>query len=129
QAVGPDHGPRSGSGLARHRGGRFDRLDTVVRHKPERAQDVGILWLVVGVVVAHLGVRRNAGGPATLRRPIGLHNHSHCGSSFLGPSVLGKKAGISYIMPIYQGSVREQYVGEGGRKTKTENAARIVGNA
>src|SRR5208337_3037966 len=100
QAVGPDHGPRSGSGLARHCGGRFDRLDTVMRHKPERAQDVGILWLIVGVVVTHLGVRRNAGGPATLLRPIGLHSYCHCGSSFLRPSVLLRKAGISYLMPI-----------------------------
>ena len=67
QPVGPHDGPGRGRRLAGDRGGRLDR-----RRRPscgviaEGAQDVGVLGLVVGVPVAHLGVGRDARGPAVL---------------------------------------------------------------
>ena len=66
ETVGPDHRPRRRGGLAGDGRGGLDRIDARLRGDPERAQDVGVLGLVVGVVVAHLRVGRHAGRPAVL---------------------------------------------------------------
>ena len=64
QAVRPDDRPGRRRRLAGDRGGGLDRVDAVLRGDPKGAQDVGVLGLVVGVPVAHLGVRGDPGRPA-----------------------------------------------------------------
>jgi hypothetical protein len=68
QPIGPHHRPGRRGGLAGDRGGGLQRLDTGLRRDAERRQDVAVLWLIVGVVVTHLRVRRDARGPAVLLR-------------------------------------------------------------
>jgi hypothetical protein len=75
QPVGPDDGPRSGGRLARDGGAGFIRLDALLGHEAESAQNVGILGRVVGPVVAHLLVRRDAGGPPTFLFAITAMRH------------------------------------------------------
>ena len=66
EAVGPDDRPGRGRGLSRYGSGGFDRVDAGLRRDPERAQDVGVLRNVIGVVVPHFRVRGDAGRPAIL---------------------------------------------------------------
>ena len=61
EAVGPHHRPRGGRRLAGHRCPRLLRVDPGLRRDPEGTQDVGVFRDVIRVVVAHLGVRRDAG--------------------------------------------------------------------
>ena len=77
QPIGPDDCPGRGRGLAGHRRRGLNRIDPRLGCDPERAQDVGVLGLVVGVVIAHLGVRRDAGGPPVLLsvRRCGVGEH------------------------------------------------------
>ena len=75
EPIRPDHRPRGGGRLARHRRGRLDGLDALLRRDAEGGQHVGVLGLVVRVPVAHLRVRGDARGPAILRRcsVVGRH--------------------------------------------------------
>ena len=66
QPVGPDHGPGCGGRFAGHGGGCLDRIDAVLRRDPEQRDDVGVLWLVVGLPIAHLLVFHDAGFIAIL---------------------------------------------------------------
>jgi hypothetical protein len=66
EAVGPHHRPGRGGRFARHRGRGLDRFDALLRHEPKGAKNVGCLGFIVGLIVAHLGVGRDAGGPAAL---------------------------------------------------------------
>src|SRR5205823_11634652 len=60
QPVGPDDRPGSGRGFTSDRGRRLDSIDSWLRCYAERTQNVAVLGLVIGVVVAHLGVGRDA---------------------------------------------------------------------
>ena len=66
QPVGPDDRPSGGRRFAGDRGRRLHGIHAGLRRDPERGEDVGRLGDVVGVEVAHLGVRRDPGGPAVL---------------------------------------------------------------
>ena len=63
QTVRPDDRPGRRGRLAGNRRRGLDRVDPVLRGDAKGAQDVGVLGLVVGVPVAHLGIRRDARCP------------------------------------------------------------------
>ena len=66
QPVRPDDRPGGRGGFAGDGRRRLDRLDAFLRHKAERAENVRVLRFVIGLVVTHLRIRRDAGGPASL---------------------------------------------------------------
>ena len=67
EPVGPHHGPRRGRGFPGHRGARLLRGDAGLRRDPEGGQDIGGLRLVIGLVIAHLGVGDDPGIPPVCR--------------------------------------------------------------
>src|SRR5699024_8394179 len=60
QAVGPDHCPGGGGGLARYRGSGLFRIYTFLWGNSEQRDDVGVLRLVVRLPIAHPLVRNNS---------------------------------------------------------------------
>ncbi len=66
QPVRPNHGPRRRRRLSSHRRCSFNRIDARLRHQTERAQNVGGLRFIIGVVIAHFRIGRDACRPAAL---------------------------------------------------------------
>ena len=66
QPVGPYHGPGRGRGFPGHGRRGFDGVDAVLGRDPKQRDDVGVLWLVVGLPITHLLVFHDAGFVAIL---------------------------------------------------------------
>jgi len=64
QPVGQDNCPGGGGTFTGNRGGGLDRINTGLRRNTKQRQNVGRLWFIIAVPIAHLGVFQNPGGIA-----------------------------------------------------------------
>ena len=78
EAVGPDHGPGRGRGLARHCGGRLLGIDAFLWRDAKQRDHIGVARHVAGVPVTHLRVLHDPRAVALACLRGGLIHLAHC---------------------------------------------------